>query len=117
MIKKFKYFIESKNIMDILSEEEIEDQFLRLIEILGCRFSTYADMEKYYNYHRNIKDNISDREYYVNFMVLPPYNRSDHKIKTRSLTVKDWEFLKRNKKIEENVLEEFPDDLEEDLDD
>ena len=48
MIKSFNQFNESINIDNSISEEEIEDQFLRLKEVFNCRVSIPQAPEKEY---------------------------------------------------------------------
>lgn len=64
-IKKFKEFIkESMDLYGILSEEEVEDQFLRLKEIFNCSIIINLNMEKYfiYVYLPNISPYSVDRQ-------------------------------------------------------
>ena len=48
MIKSFNQFNESINIDNSISDEEIEDQFLRLKEVFNCRVSIPQAPEKEY---------------------------------------------------------------------
>lgn len=44
MIKSFKQFNESINTKDVISYDEVEDQFLRLREVLGCKVDVVYNM-------------------------------------------------------------------------
>lgn len=49
MIKKFNQFIkENKDISKIISEEEMDDQFLRMVEVLNCHVFYLSEKEKCY---------------------------------------------------------------------
>ena len=53
MIKKFKEFVEDvsygitpkRNIRDTIPDEEVEDQFLRLKEVMGCDIRIFTTLE------------------------------------------------------------------------
>jgi len=67
MIKKFKEFNEAAypiTIFEILSKEEVEDQFLRLEEVLGNKCRIARDSEYYFIVIEDIIGNIGRLDIY-----------------------------------------------------